>query len=482
MRRLHPCSRIELSVVFHSAQRCFYGNLGISCHPSSRTRHSSMNPRPIQPGTHRPQDARRDREGPQRARARVRPGHRWPARQDRGEDQIHQPGAALAVGRHAPEGRGRSMSSPPCRRRCSAFESWSRTSAEERAELLFRARRSAARTQIRVLRVAGLRSQQELGRGRRRRRGDHRFLRILRARSVTAFANHHAYPTCPANAITLRYIPLGVGAVIPPWNFPAAIMAGMTPASIVCGNTVILKPSSDSPTIAAKFVEFLEEAGLPDGVVNFCPGAGATFGNALVAHPKTRYIAFTGSREVGLDINQRAAEAAPGQMWIKRTILEMGGKDAIIVDPMPTLIPPSKASLPPPSAFRARSAQPAPAPSWTSASMIRFLAAARKPAWRRSTSAIRPENPNIGRGDQRRLDELDSRLYRIRQERRPADHRRRPRRNCRRRLFHPAHRDRRHPAQITSSSRKRSSARCWRSSSRATSTTPWTSPTTPNSV
>ncbi|HEV2946008.1 MAG TPA: aldehyde dehydrogenase family protein, partial [Gemmataceae bacterium] len=95
---------------------------------------------------------------------------------------------------------------------------------------------------------------------------------------------------------------------------------------------VVLKPSSDSPTIAAKFVELLEEAGMPDGVVNFFPGAGASFGNAVVAHPKTRYIAFTGSREVGLDINKSAATHAPGQLWIKRTILEMGGKDAIVVD------------------------------------------------------------------------------------------------------------------------------------------------------
>jgi 1-pyrroline-5-carboxylate dehydrogenase len=130
----------------------------------------------------------------------------------------------------------------------------------------------------------------------------------------------------------LRYIPLGVGAVIPPWNFPCAIMAGMTCASIVAGNTVILKPSSDSPTIAAKFVELLEECGIPEGVVNFCPGSGATFGHAVVSHPKTRYIAFTGSREVGLDINKRAANVVPGQVWIKRTVLEMGGKDAIIVD------------------------------------------------------------------------------------------------------------------------------------------------------
>ena len=136
----------------------------------------------------------------------------------------------------------------------------------------------------------------------------------------------------PGERDTLHYIPLGVGAVIPPWNFPCAIMAGMTVASVVSGNTVILKPSSDSPTIAAKFIELLEEAGIPEGVVNFCPGSGATFGNAMVAHPKTRYIAFTGSREVGLDINKRAADVVPGQVWIKRTILEMGGKDAIIVD------------------------------------------------------------------------------------------------------------------------------------------------------
>jgi 1-pyrroline-5-carboxylate dehydrogenase len=136
----------------------------------------------------------------------------------------------------------------------------------------------------------------------------------------------------PGEHDALRYIPLGVGAVIPPWNFPCAIMAGMTMASVVSGNTVILKPSSDSPTIAAKFIELVEEAGVPEGVVNFCPGSGATFGNAVVAHPKTRYIAFTGSREVGLDINKRAADVVPGQVWIKRTVLEMGGKDAIIVD------------------------------------------------------------------------------------------------------------------------------------------------------
>jgi 1-pyrroline-5-carboxylate dehydrogenase len=152
------------------------------------------------------------------------------------------------------------------------------------------------------------------------------------AREALRLARTELPVQMPGERDSLLYIPLGVGAVIPPWNFPCAIMAGMTLASIVSGNTVILKPSSDSPTIAAKFVELLEECGMPEGVVNFCPGAGATFGNAVVGHPKTRYIAFTGSREVGLDINKSAATQAPGQIWIKRTVLEMGGKDAIIVD------------------------------------------------------------------------------------------------------------------------------------------------------
>ena len=135
----------------------------------------------------------------------------------------------------------------------------------------------------------------------------------------------------PGEHNQLLYIPLGVGAVISPWNFPFAIMAGMTAASIVTGNTVVLKPSSDSPTIAARLWRCWKKRGCRRGVVNFCPGSGVTFGNAVVAHPKTRFIAFTGSKEVGLDIHERAAKAQPGQIWIKRTILEMGGKDSIIV-------------------------------------------------------------------------------------------------------------------------------------------------------
>ena len=129
-----------------------------------------------------------------------------------------------------------------------------------------------------------------------------------------------------------NYIPLGIGIIISPWNFPFAIMAGTTVAAIVTGNTVLLKPASTTPIIAYKFVEVLEEAGLPPGVLNFVPGSGAEVGDYLVDHPKTRFISFTGSRDVGLRINERAAKLAPGQVWIKRVIAEMGGKDTIIVD------------------------------------------------------------------------------------------------------------------------------------------------------
>jgi 1-pyrroline-5-carboxylate dehydrogenase len=136
----------------------------------------------------------------------------------------------------------------------------------------------------------------------------------------------------PGEMNELQYIPLGVGVVIPPWNFPCAIMAGMTSAALVTGNTVVLKPSSDSPVIAAKFMEVLEEAGVPAGVVNFVPGSGASCGDTLVGHPLTRFISFTGSKEVGLHINELAAKVAPGQIWLKRVVAEMGGKDTIIVD------------------------------------------------------------------------------------------------------------------------------------------------------
>jgi 1-pyrroline-5-carboxylate dehydrogenase len=211
-----------------------------------------------------------------------------------------------------------------------AFESWRTTSWEERASLLLNA--SAIIKSRRLEFDAWM--VYEVGKNWAEADADTAetidFLEFY-AREAIRLSQAETPVQLPGERDELRYIPLGVGAVIPPWNFPFAIMAGMTSAAIVCGNTVILKPSSDSPTIAAKFFEVLQEAGMPDGVVNFCPGSGATFGNALVEHPKTRFIAFTGSKEVGLDIHKRAAEPRKGQIWIKRTILEMGGKDSIIV-------------------------------------------------------------------------------------------------------------------------------------------------------
>jgi len=211
-----------------------------------------------------------------------------------------------------------------------AFESWSRTSTDERVSLLLNAAHIIRERKLEF--CAWL--TYEVGKNWAEADADVAetidFLEFY-AREALRLAAATTPIQYPGERNRLLYIPLGVGAVIPPWNFPFAIMAGMTAASIVTGNTVILKPSSDAPTIAARFVEVLEEAGMPDGVVNFCPGSGASFGNAIVEHPKTRFIAFTGSRPVGLEIHLRAAQPQPGQIWIKRTILEMGGKDSILV-------------------------------------------------------------------------------------------------------------------------------------------------------
>ena len=129
-----------------------------------------------------------------------------------------------------------------------------------------------------------------------------------------------------------RYISLGVGAIITPWNFPLAILTGMTSAAVVSGNTVLLKPASTTQVIAYRFVEIMEEAGLPNGVINFMPGKGSVVGDFIVKHPKTRFISFTGSKDVGMNIYENAAKVQEGQIWLKRVIAEMGGKDAILVD------------------------------------------------------------------------------------------------------------------------------------------------------
>jgi len=152
------------------------------------------------------------------------------------------------------------------------------------------------------------------------------------AREMLRLAAPQKVVQLPGELDELIYFPLGVGVVIPPWNFPLAILVGMTVASLVTGNTVVLKPSSDTPTIAAKFAEVLLDAGFPENSFTLLTGSGAAVGDVLVEHPKTRFISFTGSRDVGLRINELAARPQPGQIWIKRVIAEMGGKDPIVVD------------------------------------------------------------------------------------------------------------------------------------------------------
>jgi 1-pyrroline-5-carboxylate dehydrogenase len=151
-------------------------------------------------------------------------------------------------------------------------------------------------------------------------------------REMLRYGVEHPVVKNPGEKGKLVYVPLGVGVVIPPWNFPLAILAGMSSAAIVTGNTVVLKPSSDSPWIGWKFLEIMEEAGLPAGVLNYVSGSGGAVGDTLVGHPKTRFVSFTGSKEVGIHINELAAKVQPGQIWLKRVVVEMGGKDSIIVD------------------------------------------------------------------------------------------------------------------------------------------------------
>ena len=137
----------------------------------------------------------------------------------------------------------------------------------------------------------------------------------------------------PGEENRFEYIPRGVTAVIAPWNFPLAILTGMTTAALVTGNTVVMKPAEQSPVVAAKLMEIFAEVGLPPGVLNYLPGRGETAGARLVEHPDVAVIAFTGSRDVGLAINARAAEVSRhGLASVKHVIAEMGGKNAIIVD------------------------------------------------------------------------------------------------------------------------------------------------------
>jgi 1-pyrroline-5-carboxylate dehydrogenase len=212
-----------------------------------------------------------------------------------------------------------------------AFETWKRVPAEERAGYLFAAADllKERRFEFNAWMIY------EVGKSWPEADGDTAeaidFMEFY-AREMMRLAEDQPLVKIEGEDNQLVYIPLGVGAVIPPWNFPAAIMIGMTSAAFVSGNTVVLKPASTSPMIAWQFIRILEEIGLPAGVVNFLTGSGSTIGDALVEDHQVRFIAFTGSRDVGLHINELVAKPQKGQRWLKRTILEMGGKDAVVVD------------------------------------------------------------------------------------------------------------------------------------------------------
>jgi 1-pyrroline-5-carboxylate dehydrogenase len=212
-----------------------------------------------------------------------------------------------------------------------AFASWKRVPAERRVEIIFRA---AQIIRERKFELSALICY-EVGKSWAEADADTAetidFCEFY-GREMLRLAGEHAVTPQKGEKNYLVYLPLGVGAVIPPWNFPAAIAAGMTAASLVTGNTVVLKPSEEAPAVAAKVVEIFYEAGVPREALNFITGTGEVAGDAMVKHAKTRYIAFTGSKEVGLIISEAAAKRAPGQIWIKRAVLEMGGKDATIVD------------------------------------------------------------------------------------------------------------------------------------------------------
>ena len=212
-----------------------------------------------------------------------------------------------------------------------AYESWRWVPAEERAALLMRAADNLRRRRL----EAAAWMVFEVGKNWAEADGDVAeaidFAEYY-AREILRYAPGHPLPPAPGEMSEYQHIPLGVVAVIPPWNFPVAIPAGMTFGAIVSGNTVVMKPASDSAATTYLIAEALADAGLPPGVLNLIAGPGGTIGEGLVTHPKVRMIAFTGSREVGTQLFALAARTPPGQIWLKRIIAEMGGKNAVIVD------------------------------------------------------------------------------------------------------------------------------------------------------
>lgn len=212
----------------------------------------------------------------------------------------------------------------------SAFEAWSRKSMAERAQYLLKA------ADLMRERRAELAAFEIFEAGKTWREADANITEAIDflayyARQAIRLGQPQAR-NVPGETNLNWYRPRGVGIIIPPWNFPTAILTGMLSAAVVTGNTVLLKPSSQTPVIGAQVVKLLHEAGLPPGVVQFVPGSGRLVGEYAVQHPGIHFVAFTGSQEVGTRIIQLAAAIAPGQQHVKRVIAEMGGKNAIIVD------------------------------------------------------------------------------------------------------------------------------------------------------
>jgi len=212
-----------------------------------------------------------------------------------------------------------------------AFPRWATTPAEERAALIHRIGDVMASHKLELAALMTL----EAGKNFAESEADvaeaidfcryyaHQALRMAEPVPVHGF---------PGESNESFLIPIGAGVAIPPWNFPVAILVGMTVGPVAAGNTIVLKPASNTPVLGSRFMDFVAEAGLPPGVINFVPGSGAEIGDTLVDHPHTRFVNFTGSKEVGLRIAQRVAAVQPGQTWLKRAFMEMGGKDGIIVD------------------------------------------------------------------------------------------------------------------------------------------------------
>jgi 1-pyrroline-5-carboxylate dehydrogenase len=211
------------------------------------------------------------------------------------------------------------------------FESWSRTAPEARARTLLRASAIIKRRRFELLAWEAHEAGKTWAEADAEVAEAIDFMEYY-AREMLRLKDGVEIYSIPGEESRYFYQPMGVGVIIAPWNFPVAILMGMSSAAIVAGNTIVMKPSEFTSVLGAKVMEIFEEAGVPEGVVNFVPGYGSEIGDYLVQDARTRFISFTGSMKTGLRINELAAKQIENQRWVKRVITEMGGKDAMIID------------------------------------------------------------------------------------------------------------------------------------------------------